>query len=208
MYTNKNQLRQQQRGYSLVELSIALAIIAVIIVGGLIGTRQILLTNSVNNQLKESAQTITRITKQFQRQTTTAGATTATLAPLGYWPSERVTNTGGVWTVRGAIGGSNEYVFTNDATVGTLRPNQALVYTIRNVPSAGCSDLANGLDSLAYTLYAGPAAAAAPTAGATPPPGLTEIKAPDSDALSTDRLATGCATTNPLVDVVAVIKVL
>ena len=32
MYTNKNQLRQQQRGYSLVELSIALAIIAVIIV--------------------------------------------------------------------------------------------------------------------------------------------------------------------------------
>ena len=44
-----NKIAKKQAGYSLVELSVALAIVAVILVGGLMGTRQILLTNNVNS---------------------------------------------------------------------------------------------------------------------------------------------------------------
>lgn len=197
----------RQRGYSLVELSIALAIVAVIIVGGLMGTRQILLTNGINNQLKDSAQTITRVVKQFQRQKTTAGLSVNTLAPLGYWPSERVNEVKGVWSVRGVIGGTTEFVFPNAAAVGTLASDQALVYVIRNVPSAGCADLVGGLDALAYAIYAGKAAAADPTTGAIPA-GATEVKEPDANAVNLTKLATGCSTVNDLVDVVAVVKVL
>jgi prepilin-type N-terminal cleavage/methylation domain-containing protein len=88
-----NKIAKKQAGYSLVELSVALAIVAVILVGGLMGTRQILLTNNVNNQLKDSAQVIAKITRQFQNALTTSGATNENLVPLSYWPQERFTNT-------------------------------------------------------------------------------------------------------------------
>ena len=55
-----NKIAKKQAGYSLVELSVALAIVAVILVGGLMGTRQILLTNNIYNQLKDSAQVIAK----------------------------------------------------------------------------------------------------------------------------------------------------
>ena len=62
MKTLANKFAKPQAGYSLVELSVALAIVAVILVGGLMGTRQILLTNNVNNQLKDAAQVIAKVT--------------------------------------------------------------------------------------------------------------------------------------------------
>ena len=195
----------RQKGYSLVELSIALAIVAVIVVGGLMGTRQILLTNSINNQLKDSAQVITKIGRQYQRQNTTTGASIATLAPLGYWPAERTVNASGAWTVRGVIGGSSEFVFPNTAAIGALRANEGLIYTITNVPSAGCADLVNGLDAMAYAIYVG-AAGSDPTDGTTP--ATTNVKAADSNAINMANLATGCSTANALVTVSAIIKVI
>lgn len=48
---------KSQRGYSLIELSIALAILSVIIVGSLMGVQRILANNRANNIL----QTVPRI---------------------------------------------------------------------------------------------------------------------------------------------------
>lgn len=206
-----NKIAKKQAGYSLVELSVALAIVAVILVGGLMGTRQILLTNNVNNQLKDSAQVIAKITRQFQNALTTSGATNENLVPLSYWPQERFTNTqakSGTDTivkteVRGVIAGTKEHIFSNSAEIGKLGVNSGFVYYFEDVPSAACADLVSGLDNMAYAIYAGSASSAMPT-GAKP--GSNAVKAPDAATISPTELGKGCSSVNPLVDIAAIIR--
>jgi len=52
MKINQKIRKNQQKGYSLIELSVALSIVAVVIVAGLVGARQVLLSNSVNSQIR------------------------------------------------------------------------------------------------------------------------------------------------------------
>lgn len=206
-----NKIAKKQAGYSLVELSVALAIVAVILVGGLMGTRQILLTNNVNNQLKDSAQVIAKITRQFQNALDTSGATNDNLIPLSYWPQERFTNTetkSGTNTtikkeVRGVIAGTKEHIFSNSEEIGKLGVNSGFVYYFEDVPSAACADLVSGLDNLAYAIYAGSASSAMPT-GAKPK--TNEVKAPDAATISPTELGKGCSSVNPLVDIAAIIR--
>lgn len=206
-----NKIAKKQAGYSLVELSVALAIVAVILVGGLMGTRQILLTNNVNNQLKDSAQVIAKITRQFQNAMDTSGATTANLVPLSYWPKERFTNTStasGTSTivkteVRGVIAGSNEYIFPNEEDEGKLAKNTGFVYYFQKVPSAACADMVLGLDNMAYAIYAGNSSGMTPAGKKST---LTEVKAADAATVSAAKMATGCNSTAPQVDIAAFIR--
>ena len=206
-----NKIAKKQAGYSLVELSVALAIVAVILVGGLMGTRQILLTNNVNNQLKDSAQVIAKITRQFQNALTTSGATNENLVPLSYWPQERFTNTetkSGTETilkkeVRGVIAGTKEHIFSNSEAIGKLGVNSGFVYYFEDVPSAACADLVSGLDNMAYAIYAGSASGVTPS-GAKP--GSNEVKKPDDATISPTALGKGCSSVNPLVDIAAIIR--
>lgn len=198
-----NKIAKKQAGYSLVELSVALAIVAVILVGGLTGTRQILMTNNVNNQLKDSALVISKVTRQFQNSLSTSGATNANLVPLSIWPSDRYTAAAGASSVKGVMSNTNEYIFPNKAQIGDLAPNTGFMYTFTNVPSAACADMITGLDNMAYAIYAGKAGAA-PTDGANP--STTLVKVSNSSRFDASALATGCNSVNATVDITAVIR--
>jgi prepilin-type N-terminal cleavage/methylation domain-containing protein len=189
IHSNQTINRQQkaQRGYSLVELSIALAIAAVIMVAAVMGTRQILLTNSVNNQIKDSASVNGKIQRHFLSQPSTTDVTNANLVPLGFWPQERANTTNN--TVRGLISGTSEAVGTNKAAIGNLATNTGYLYMISQVPIRACAELVSGLDGIAYATYVAEGGsgslAAVPTG--------TAVKAANAATFSPTTLATACA---------------
>jgi len=200
-----NHFSSSQKGYSLVELSVALAIVAVILVGALLGTRQIMLTNSVNNQVKESALVISKIQRQFAKQSNTANASTNVLAPLGIWPPERSTVSGQNWTIRGVINGSSELVFSNEAAIGTLPANSGFIYTLRQVPVDACAELVTAMDSVSFAIYVGASPSSAPSTGSTP--STTNVKVADTDSVKVTDLATACRpVTGAAVDVSVVFR--
>jgi len=198
-----------QSGYSLVELSVALSIVAVIIVGGLMGARQVMLSNTINNQIRESNQSIAKLRKALANQTSTAGLTGSVAARLGVWPNDRSTCTTAnppVCTNRSMFNGAFENAFTNGAAIGNNMPaNGGVMYVLWHVPSQACTDLVNGLDSAAYALYAGPSAVAAPTNGVVPE-GFTTVKAGDATAVGVGDLATGCTSTSGYSDIYVAIQ--
>ncbi len=196
-----------QKGYSLIEISIVLAITAVILIGALMGSRQVMLSSSVNAQVRETATVISKLQRQYIKQTDTSAATVNSLAPLGIWPSERVSKSGSgtstTYSVRGAISGTTEFVFGNSEDIGSLSAKSGFVYTIRNVPKDACPELLTALDSLAMAIYAGKLTAN-PT-GAKPT--TTAVKEPEASQVSLTSLGTAC---NPaaenVVDVSLVIR--
>jgi prepilin-type N-terminal cleavage/methylation domain-containing protein len=194
-----------QKGYSLVELSVALAIVAVILVGALLGTRQIMLTNSVNNQVKESAIVISKIQRQFTKQSNTATASTNVLAPLNIWPSERSSIAGTNWAIRGVINGSSELVFSNETAIGTLPANSGFIYTLRQVPVDACAELVTAMDAVSFALYVGASPATAPSTGSTP--STTNVKVADTGSVDLTNLATACKpVTGSAVDIAIVFR--
>ena len=189
-FTHTRKLRPSaQTGFNLVELSVALAIVAVLLVGALMGTRQIMMSNMVNTQTRDAASVINKVKRLYVNQTSTSGASTASLGPQGIWPPERATvNSATDTKVVGAITGSNEYIFANTADIGTMTANTGFIYTLNKVQKEACAELVTALDALAFAIYVG--APAAPTTGATP--STTVVKAGDG-TLSMANLGTGCA---------------
>lgn len=183
-----------QKGYSLVELSVALAIIAVILLGALMGTRQVMLSNSVNNQVRETATVISKVQRHFSKQPNTASVNTHVLGRLGVWPPERATVRATATSVRGVLNGSSEFIFSNSSAIGTMPANSGFIYTLRNVPTEACGDLLTALDTLSFALYAGPSPGAAPADGSNP--SSTVVKAPDATAIDMANQAAACAPGN------------
>jgi prepilin-type N-terminal cleavage/methylation domain-containing protein len=207
----KNQIQQniskKQKGYSLVELSVALSIVAVVIVAGLMGARQVLLSNSINNQIRESNQTISKLRKALSNQTTTADLTNSVATQLGVWPNDRSacdTSSPPVCTNRAMFNGAFEYAFTNTAISG-MAANTGVMYVLRNIPSQACTDLVNGLNGAALALYAGETSATVPTNG-TVPSGATVVKSGTASNVSLADLAKGCSSTSGFSDIYAAVQ--
>ncbi len=69
---------RQQKGYSIIELSIALAIISIILVTALAGVQRVLRSNNVNNDLRGLNLTAANLATMYSTQANTDGLTMAT----------------------------------------------------------------------------------------------------------------------------------
>ena len=185
-------VKPKQGGYTQVELAIAVAILAVLIVAGLTGVQSILTSGKVNEQIKTVAKLGSKVSANYS-SLSTSGVTLATVANLGGWDTSKVTTSGGVTSVRSAFN-SGEFIITNAAAVSGMAANAGFLYTIGSVPREACPDLANGIGPLAHGIAV--QAAATPTvAVSTYPAGPTvQLKTPGTANIDPATLATGCST--------------
>lgn len=144
-------IKKSQRGYSLIELSIVLAIIAVIIAGAIFGVQAILRANNVNKTISQTNIAVNKIVAKLIRDNDYAGATTQNLSAQGQevWDANVISGGGTADADVQHPFGNNIYVRPLNATEFNLDPNQAYIYTLTGVPVAACSDLAAGLEGLA-----------------------------------------------------------
>jgi prepilin-type N-terminal cleavage/methylation domain-containing protein len=204
MKVNTYTHQQIQNGYSLVELSVALSIVAVVIVAGLLGARQVMLSNTTNNQIRESNQTIAKLRKTMASQTDTTGLTNLVAGKLGAWPNDRSICNDTACTNRAMFSGAFEYAFTNDA-ISAMAANTGVMYVLYKVPTQACADLVNGLNGATVALYAGPSAATAPTAGEVPSTAKS-VKSGTGSNISVADLASGCTSSTGLSDIYAAVQ--
>ena len=194
MFMNELQplaVKPKQSGYTLVELAIAVAILAVLIVAGLTGVQGILTSGKVNDQIKTMAKLGSKISANYG-SLSTSGISVATVANLGGWDTSKVSTAAGVTSVRSAFN-SGEFITTNNAAISGIAANAGIIYTIGSVPREACPDLANGIGALAHGIAV--QAAASPTAAVTTYPAATNVQLKTAGTANIDpaTLATGCA---------------
>jgi len=193
---NPNPTNQKinQKGYTLVELAIAVAILAVLIVAGLTGVQGILTSGKVNDQIKTVAKLGSRISANYA-SLSTSGVTLSTITNLSGWDPSKVSVSGSVTSVKSSFG-SNEFITTNNTATGGMGANAGFIYTIAGVPNTACVDLANGLGALVYGI-AVQAAAATPAAVTTFPTSSTGttaiIKTAGGTSIDPATAGTACA---------------
>jgi prepilin-type N-terminal cleavage/methylation domain-containing protein len=152
----KNGRPQRQAGYTLVELSITVSIIAVLLAGSLLGVNRLLNANKVNTTLTQTTAAMANISRLLTTLGTTA-LTTANMRVLGAWdPSQirTVTRPDGTTAtlVENPFGGTVDVV-ANAAGVGTYTANAGYWYRIYNVPESSCAALATAFYNTAPGIY-------------------------------------------------------
>ena len=181
----------QQKGYTLVELAIAVAILAVLIVAGLTGVQSILTSGKVNEQIKTVAKLSSKVSANYS-SLTTSGVKLSTVANLGGWDSSKMTGIGDAMTVRSAFN-SSEFIVTNVAAVSGMAANQGFLYTISGVPKEACPELASGLGSLAHGIAVQAAAATPTVVGTYPSASNVQLKTAGSTSMDPATVANGCS---------------
>jgi len=189
-----------QGGYTLVELAIAVAILAVLIVAGLSGVQNIMTSSKVNDQIKTVARLSSKVSATFAT-TSTSGITTANMAGLGGWDTSKVSSNGAVTSSFA----TSEFVATNPAAITDLPLNAGLIYTISKVPTGACADLATGISNVIYALKIQSAAATAAAQTSWLATSAIEVKAPGA-AINNISLATACALSTSSVDFIIALK--
>lgn len=142
-------MKHSQRGYTLVELSIVLAIIAVVIAGSITGVQGILRSNSTVRTIAATNKAVGAISLKLMRDANYTNATNANLtnASMGIWESKDVNGA----TVTNAYGGQ-VFVAPLAATAYGVTALQGYIYLITGVPTAACVDLVMGLEPLAVAI--------------------------------------------------------
>ena len=190
-------VKPKQGGYTIIELGIALTIIAVLIVAGLAGVTAVLNNSKANSQIEESGVVLAKL-QSMLTSTSVSGMTTAGAVGAGYFPASRVSGSGSTTAVASRFTGS-EFVASNSAalTTGTngvaALANVGAIYTITGVPKAVCANIASSLATLANAAWIHTTATAEGTAGAVG--GFTastsQIKAPGGQVLGA-KVGTQC----------------
>lgn len=178
---------RRQKGYSIVELSIALAIISIILVTALAGVQRILRTNNVNNDLKTINLLTARLTTMLANNASTSGITNANLIALKVF--EDFAFKSGVAV--NAFGGEVTIV-PNNASVDSTPAGSGLIMYSRDIPPEVCPDYINGISNLSSNITTEETSAGvAPTTMGGAVFGRTAKSAATSLSLST--LVTACA---------------
>ena len=168
------QKNRRQGGYTIIELGIALTIVAVLIISGLAGVTAVLDSTRANDQIASAGRTIAKLQNVVSTSATLAGMNTQQAIGLNLFPNNRVN--GARDRVVGVFSGGSEEVATNGAAINgfgaAIPANRAGLYVIHNIPRAVCTDVALALAPLADSAWviATPndqtiAIAAAPAAG-------------------------------------------
>jgi type II secretory pathway pseudopilin PulG len=146
-------VKTKQGGYTIVELAIALTIIAILIVSGIVGITSVLRSNKANAQLEASGLTLTRLQAYVSTTASTTGLNTAGGVGLGLFPSTRVFSNQ-VFNAFGTSGTASEFVSTNsDNTNHGVTLNTGAIYTLTAIPTQVCADIAVGLANLADSIW-------------------------------------------------------
>ena len=93
--------KHQQSGLSRIEISLAVAIAAVVMLGSMYAISRIIHADKVNKQISSVSNVFGKVKRQYQMQANTSGVSVSSLAPLGVWSSERLKKEGDTWTVSG-----------------------------------------------------------------------------------------------------------
>lgn len=145
---------KSQRGYSLIELSIALAILSVVIVGSLVGVQRILANNRANNVL----QAIPRINAALLAGTSNAPNTTITTtlgANLGAFNETQLVKSADgktITAIKNEFGGTYDLA-SNSAEIGGTPANRGYFVYMSSVPQSVCALVANGLSALSNGMW-------------------------------------------------------
>lgn len=140
--------KQKQQGFTLVELSITLVLIAGFLLTGLYFVQRIQLENAVNKTVADAAVSMNAAIAATSGDATTTGHTVSTLATMNVWPKDRLifAASGGVTAVAGQFPGSVETIEANSIAVGTNMPiGQGFVFTLDNIPSEACASIVKNL---------------------------------------------------------------
>jgi hypothetical protein len=142
--TLKNFTRTRQRGISLVEMGIAIGVLAVLLIGVFMGYRKVQMDSYMQKARQEIPITVAAISMSAMTQPDTRNTTTQTMSLLNAWPKERMTNPGQTTVkVDGPFPGSNEQVFGYQRAQGARirAPWSGFAYWINNVPEEACLPL-------------------------------------------------------------------
>jgi prepilin-type N-terminal cleavage/methylation domain-containing protein len=155
----KSLSKKSQRGYSLIELSIALAIVGVVIAGSIVGVQAILQSNNVNKTIRQTNTAVNKVIAKLVRDRNYENATTENLSAKGQevWDPTDITS-GGTSSVE-VTHPLASFVFVGPlsvsgagATFQNISDKQGFIYTLTGVPTSACTDLAVGLEGLATAM--------------------------------------------------------
>lgn len=176
----------RQKGYSIIELSIALAIVSIILVTALTGVQRILRTNNLNEELKRSNLLVAKLTTLLASTTSTSGVTNANLISMKVFEDYPISGS----NVNNGFSGSTVLVLPNTAIIDNTPAGTGLLLYYRDIPGEVCADFINGIANLSTNIST--------TAGSVTPSGATlanTVKS-SSQAITLSGLTTACATTS------------
>ncbi len=175
--------KPQQGGYTIVELSIALTIIAILIVSGLVAVNSVLTSGKANSQIEDAGRGLAKL--QSFVTVGTSSITTSGAIGMGLFPSGRVSGT----TITNQFGG-REFVEANASTLDGVDAAKGAIYSLTNIPKQICTDIAASLAPLAYSVWVSTAISGTATATFNTPPTTALDKVKTSGA-AVDAAAIG-----------------
>ena len=149
MTESNKQTPIRQQGFTLVELSISMVLIAGLMLAGFYIIKRIRTDAAVNATIASANLSMNKANAAFAGTDNTIGANTTTLYAMNVWPKERVvtaTNASGVTSVvsvKGQFSGSEEMMWT-DADASSPKFS-GFIYVFWHIPSEACLPLIKNL---------------------------------------------------------------